>query len=79
MTMQSMAPERTSMSQISSACSPVSGWEMSTSSMSTPEARGVDRVERVLGVDEGDDAAHAPGPRRGSASASVVLPLDSGP
>ncbi len=36
MTMQSIAPDRTSMSQISSACSPVSGWEMSTSSMSTP-------------------------------------------
>ena len=36
MTTTSMAPDRTSMSQISSACSPVSGWEMSTSSMSTP-------------------------------------------
>ena len=36
MTTTSMAPERTSMSQISSACSPVSGWEMSTSSISTP-------------------------------------------
>ncbi len=36
MTMTSMALERTSMSQISSACSPVSGWEMRTSSMSTP-------------------------------------------
>ena len=33
---QSMAPLRTSMSQISRACSPVSGWEMSTSSISTP-------------------------------------------
>ena len=29
-------PDRTSMSQISSACSPVSGCEMSTSSISTP-------------------------------------------
>ena len=36
MTMTSMAPERTSMSVISSACSPVSGWEMSSWSMSTP-------------------------------------------
>ena len=35
-TTASMAPERTSMSQISSACSPVSGCEMSTSSISTP-------------------------------------------
>lgn len=36
MTMQETALERTSISQISSACSPVSGWEMSNSSMSTP-------------------------------------------
>ena len=35
-TTTSIAPERTSMSHISRACSPVSGWEMSTSSMSTP-------------------------------------------
>ena len=35
-TMASMAPERTSISTISSACSPVSGWEMRTSSISTP-------------------------------------------
>jgi len=31
-------PERISMSVISRACSPVSGWEMSSSSMSTPMA-----------------------------------------
>ena len=30
------APERTSVSVISSACSPVSGWEISSSSMLTP-------------------------------------------
>ena len=35
-TTTSTAPERTSMSQISRACSPVSGWEMRTSSISTP-------------------------------------------
>ena len=37
-TTTSSAPERISMSAISSACSPVSGWEMSSSSMSTPMA-----------------------------------------
>ena len=36
MTMRSSAPERTSMSAISSACSPVSGWETSRASVSTP-------------------------------------------
>ena len=35
-TTTSMAPERISMSVISRACSPVSGWEMSSSSTSTP-------------------------------------------
>ena len=37
-TTTSMAPERTSASQISSPCSPVSGWEMSMESISTPSA-----------------------------------------
>ena len=60
-TTTSIAPERMSMSEISSACSPVSGWEMSSSSMSTPMARGVDRVHGVLGVDVGADAAVALG------------------
>jgi len=39
MTTTSRAPERTSCSVISSACSPVSGWEMRRLSMSTPRAR----------------------------------------
>jgi hypothetical protein len=38
MTTTSMAPERISMSVISSACSPVSGWEISSSSTSSPMA-----------------------------------------
>ena len=38
-TTTSMAPERTRASQISRPCSPVSGWEMSMESMSTPRAR----------------------------------------
>ena len=37
-TTTSMALERISMSVISRACSPVSGWEMSSSSVSTPMA-----------------------------------------
>ena len=36
MTMMSIAPERISMSMISSACSPVSGWDTSSASVSTP-------------------------------------------
>ncbi len=36
MTTMSIAPERISMSMISSACSPVSGWETSSASVSTP-------------------------------------------
>jgi hypothetical protein len=36
MTTTSTAPERTIMSQISSACSPVSGWLTSRSSVLTP-------------------------------------------
>ena len=39
MTTRSTAPERTSVSVISSACSPVSGWLMSRSSTLTPSLR----------------------------------------
>ena len=38
-TNMSMAPERTSVSAISSACSPASGWEISNSSIFTPSLR----------------------------------------
>ena len=38
-TSTSMAPERTSVSAISSACSPASGCEISRSSISTPSLR----------------------------------------
>ena len=38
-TSTSIAPERTSVSAISSACSPASGWEISRSSISTPSLR----------------------------------------
>ena len=39
MTSTSIAPERTSVSVISSACSPVSGWEIRRSSSLTPSLR----------------------------------------
>src|SRR6266851_3931965 len=50
-TTRSTAPERTSVSVISSACSPVSGCEMSSSSMCTPQDRGdgVQRERRLSG------------------------------
>ena len=57
MTSTSTAPERTSVSAISSACSPLSGCEISRSSTLTPSLPGIARVERVLGVDEAADAA----------------------
>ncbi len=39
MTTRSTAPERVSVSTMSSACSPLSGWETSSFSVSTPMAR----------------------------------------
>ena len=63
-TTTSIAPLRTSASQISSACSPVSGCEMNRSSMLTPSVARVDRIERVLGVDERGHAAQLAAPRR---------------
>ncbi len=38
MTTRASAPDRTSMSAISRACSPESGWETSSASVSTPRA-----------------------------------------
>ena len=52
------------MSAISSACSPVSGCEISSSRGSTPSLLRVLRVERVLGVDEGGGAAEPSASRR---------------
>ena len=65
MTMRSSAPERTSMSTISRACSPLSGWERIRLSMSTPSFLRVLGVEGVLGVDERHDAAGLLGVRHG--------------
>ena len=61
MTTTSTAPLRTSTSTISSACSPVSGWETSSSSVRTPMPAGVLGVEGVLRVDEGGHASAALG------------------
>ena len=52
-----MALERTSMSEISSACSPVSGWLTSKESMSTPSLAAYSGSKGVLGVDERRDPA----------------------
>ena len=78
-TTTSIAPERTSASVISSACSPVSGWETSMAVHIHAQRAGIRRVERVLRVDEGDLAAQLLCLRRATCSASVVLPEDSGP
>ena len=51
-----MAPERTRVSAISSACSPVSGWLTEQVVDVHADRLGVARIERVLGVDEGDQA-----------------------
>ena len=50
--MTSIAPERTSVSAISRACSPVSGWLTQQVVDVDPERLRVGRVERVLRVDE---------------------------
>ena len=60
-TTMSTAPERIRISVISSACSPLSGWETIRLSTSHAELAGVFGVERMLGVDEGGDAAQALG------------------
>ena len=65
-TTTSTALDRTSNSQISSACSPVSGWETSISSHVDADALGPGGVERMLGVDE----------RRHPSRVSCALPRD---
>src|SRR6267143_224228 len=77
-TTTSTAPERTRISVISSPCSPVSGWETSRLSMSTPSFLAYSTSSAC----SASMYAAAP-PRRWAfatrCSASVVLPLDSGP
>ena len=57
-TTTSTEPERTSMSAISSACSPLSGCEISKFLHVDAEFLRVLRIERVFGVDERRRAAH---------------------
>jgi hypothetical protein len=77
-TTTSTAPERVSSSQISRACSPVSGWEISSRSTSMPTPRAYVRSKAC----SASMKAAVPPARCASAmawSVSVVLPLDSGP
>ena len=77
-TMMSIEPERISVSAISSACSPVSGWLTSSASMSTPSAfaySGSSACSASMNT--------ATPPARWQLAiacrATVVLPEDSGP
>src|SRR6266568_2390986 len=77
-TTTSTAPDRTRISVISSACSPVSGWETSRLSMSTPSFFAYSTSSAC----SASMYAAAPPWRcefATTCSASVVLPLDSGP
>src|SRR5881296_3263935 len=77
-TTTSTAPDRTRISVISSPCSPVSGWETSRLSMSTPSFFAYS-TSRACSA---STYAAAPPCRcefPTTCSASVVLPLDSGP
>ena len=77
-TITSTAPERTSMSAISSACSPVSGCEISRSSIFTPS------LAAYCGSSAFSASMKAAVPpifctSATTCSVSVVLPEDSGP
>ncbi len=77
-TIRSSAPERISMSAISSACSPESGWETSRASVSTPSALAYSGSSAC----SASMKATMPPLRWALAtacSATVVLPEDSGP
>ena len=78
MTMQSSAPERISMSAISSACSPVSGWDTSSASVSTPIALA---YSGSSACSASMNAAVPPSfcALATACSATEVLPLLSGP
>ena len=77
-TMTSRAPERISMSAISRACSPVSGWETSRASVSTPSFFAYSGSRAC----SASMKAAMPPSRWAFAtawSATVVFPDDSGP
>ena len=77
-TTRASAPDRTSMSAISSACSPLSGWLTSSWSVSTPSRAAYSGSSAC----SASMKAQMPPPACALAiacSATVVLPLDSGP
>ena len=76
--MMSTAFDRTSMSVISSACSPVSGWETSRLSMSTPSACAY-FASRACSASMNAAVPPALCAFAIMCSTSVVLPDDSGP
>ena len=78
MTTTSIAPERISMSAISRACSPVSGWETSSPSVSTPSFFA---YSGSSACSASMNAAMPPAfcALATACSAIVVLPLPSGP
>ena len=78
MTRMSSAPERISMSAISSACSPVSGWETSSASVSTPSFLA---YSGSSACSASMNAAMPPAccAFATACRATVVLPEDSGP
>ena len=78
MTISSTAPERTRISTISSACSPVSGWDTSRFSMSTPSFRA---YSTSSACSASTNAATPPAfwTLATRCRQRVVLPDDSGP
>ncbi len=78
MTRMSSAPDRISMSAISNACSPVSGWDTSRASVSTPSALAYSGSSACSASMK---AAMPPAfcALATACSATVVLPDDSGP
>ena len=77
-TRMSRAPERTSMSAISSACSPVSGCDTSSASVSTP-SRWAYSGSSACSASMNAAIPPARWALATACSATVVLPDDSGP
>ena len=77
-TMMSSAPERMSMSAISSACSPESGWETSSASVSTP-SRWAYSGSSACSASMNATMPPARWALATACRATVVLPEDSGP
>src|SRR5213082_582591 len=72
MTRMSSAPERISMSAISSACSPVSGWDTSSASVSTPIAEHALDPEYAKAIGCDTDALLVPQPDTGEQALEIA-------